>query len=779
VSAAPTPSEGPPAADRKAVISRADLAPAALREALWHAASTTIARLGDAHLPPGWAVVGLAGTAKRQICPGSDLDLLLLHPDRVPEGEVSRVAEALWYPLWDAGWKMTPLVHSPASLRALTGRDLVSATSLLDTVHLAGDAAMSDAVAAVCAAQWRKAGEQRLREVHASVRERHAGHGEVAFLLEPDLKEGQGGLRDLHALDWALATDRPDTLEALEVPRDDLRADELLLLDVRTMLHRVTGRPQERLLLQDQATVAEALGIDDDELMRRVSAAGREIQWVTERFWDTVSSRSTGGRRRAKPVKLGPHIELRGSRVSFSGGGGRAGAVEMLRVAAVAAQSQASIDRAALERFAEEVQPVSGVWPPAARQALLTLFGSGRSAIDVIEALDRYRLFERILPEWAAVRCKPQRNAYHRFTVDRHLCEATANAAALVRTVHRPDLLLIGALLHDIGKGYPGDHTVVGMELVGRIGERLGFDHADVAVLVAMVEHHLLLPEVATRRDLSDPATIESVAQAVGTVEVLELLGALTEADSMATGPTAWSEWKRRLVGQLVAAVRAHLVGATPPPALEEFPGPEHLALLDDVRADGTLRVVPRGDRCIVAAPDRTGLLATVAGAMAAHGVEVLSASGWSSDDGLAVEEYRIERRLGGDPSWKRIETDLVKALAGEVDLGQKLRERARTYAGTTKRVSAAPSAPPAVLVDRAASSTATLIEVRAPDRVGVLHDVADEIASAGLDIRVALVETLGHEVVDVFYVRGPDGDPVVGDEVLGSLRSAILARLT
>lgn len=768
---------------RRALVARADLAPAALRAQLWELARSTLNDLAAGHLPGGWALLAIGGTAKAQLCPGSDLDLLLLHPDRVADRQVAAVAEQLWYPLWDQGWKVTPLTHAPSTARAQAGRDLVTATALLSTAHVGGDADLSAAVVDAVATQWRKQGGARLRELLTVVRERHHRHGEVAFLLEPDLKEGQGGLRDLHAIDWALATGHEAVTDALEVERAVLAGHEELLLDVRTALHRCTGRPQDRLLLQEQAAVATSLGLDDDELMRRVSAAGREIQWVAERFWERVSTDLNARRRRPRTVRLGQHIELRGNRVALAaaGPGEPATVVDMLRVAAVAAQSQASIDRPTLERLAAEVAPLDpGTrWPAAARQALVTLFGAGRSAIDVVEALDRYRLLERALPEWSAVRCKPQRNAYHRFTVDRHLCEAAANAAELVRMVHRPDLLLIGTLLHDIGKGFPGDHTEVGIELVRSIGHRMGFDADDVAVLVAMVEHHLLLPEVATRRDLSDPATIEAVAAAVGRIEVLELLGALTEADSKATGPTAWSDWKQRLLRRLVASVRAHMIGDTPPPSLEEFPGPEHHALLDAVRADGVLRLVPGDGRCIVAARDRTGLLAAVAGAMAAHGVEVLSASGWSSDDGLAVEEYRIERRLGGDPPWKRIEGDLVRALDGQLDLHQRLRERAAAYAGTQRRLSAAPSAPPAVLVDHAASADATLVEVRAPDRVGVLHDVADAIATEGLDIRVALVETLGHEVVDVFYLRTPEGGPVVDPEVLDRLRTEIVQRLS
>jgi [protein-PII] uridylyltransferase len=763
---------------RRRIVDQSGVAPSVLREELWSLASSTLVALADRYLPntAGWSLLALAGTAKRQLCPGSDLDLLLLHPDRAPDDEVAAVAQRLWYPLWDAGWKVTPLVHSRTTLKQLTSRDLVTATSVLDTFHFAGDEQASAAISDQAIAQWRRSGETRLREITIAVAERHAKHGEVAFLLEPDLKEGQGGLRDLHAIDWACATDRSEVVDALEIGRETLAEHEQWLLDVRTTLHVTTNRPANRLLLQEQAGVAAAMGLSDDELMLRVSTAGREVQWVAERFWESIRS----GRRRHRPVRPNRHVEVRGPRVSFAASDedGRADVVDMLRVAAVAAQSQTSIDRVTLERFARDVEPLTDVWPEEARQALVSLFGAGRPAIAVIEALDRYRLFERVLPEWGAVRCRPQRNAYHRFTVDRHLCETAANAAALVRTVRRPDLLLIGALLHDIGKGFPGDHTVVGMELIADIGTRLGYDPDDVGVLVSMVEHHLLLPEVATRRDLGDPATIEGVGRAVGRVEVLELLGALTEADSLATGSTAWSDWKKQLVHQLVEAVRAHMIGVTPPPALDHFPGPEHLAILEEVRSDGKLRIVPGHDRCVVAAPDRTGLLSAVAGTLALHGVEVRSASGWSSGDGLAVEEYRIERQLGGEMPWKRIEADLGRALVGELDLRVKLRERAAAYAGSVKRLSAAPSPPPAVLIDHGASSSATLVEVRAPDRVGVLHLVADAIASAGFDISVALVETLGHEVVDVFYLRPANVGEVADHDRLIELTADILARL-
>ena len=762
-------------AARMSVVNATSTPPALQRDAFAALAESTLCRLGDEHLPRGWSLATLAGTAKRELCPFSDLDVVLLHPDGAADAIVAAVAASCWYPLWDAGWKLSPLTHSPKSLHAAVRRDLETATSLLSIRHISGDPSLTNQAHTNSMRTWKDNGERWMVALAASVGERHQRHGEVAFLLEPELKEGIGGLRDLHAIDWMLAAQIDGLDEFLEVPRPSLDAHLLTLLDVRTALHGATGRPGDRLLLQDQLATAQRFAISDDELMQRVSTAGRELQWVAERFWERWATR---GRRGGKPKRftLGANIELVGDRVRDRTTG-PLDVVSLLRLAAVAAHSDATIDSGTLERLVADVEPLTGTWPDDARQHFVSLLGAGQRAIRVLEALDRFRLLERILPEWSAVRCKPQRNAYHRFTVDRHLCEAAAQAAALVRRVHRPDLLLVGALLHDIGKGFPGDHTIVGMELVRDIGARMGYSPDDVSVLVTMVEHHLTVPETATRRDLTDPATIEFVARAVGRIEVLELLAALTEADSRATGPSAWSDWKGGLIQQLVRTTRAHMLGEAPSLSFDAFPTPDHHRLLDDVRADGEVRFMPGTTTCVVAAPDRTGLLATVAGALAAHGVEVLAAKGWSSADGLAVEEFRIERRLGGEPPWTRIEADLHRALAGELDLDARLTERARAYSGAVRRVSAVPAAPAEVIVDQHASATSTLIEVRAPDSVGVLFRVATTLASLGLNIQAALVQTLGHEVVDVFYVLDRRGNQL-SDDAAHNVRAAVLASL-
>jgi [protein-PII] uridylyltransferase len=374
----------------------------------------------------------------------------------------------------------------------------------------------------------------------------------------------------------------------------------------------------------------------------------------------------------------------------------------------------------------------------------------------------------RVLPEWATVRSKPQRNAYHRFTVDRHLVEAAANAAALAGRVTRPDLLVIGTLLHDIGKGYKGDHTVVGMDLVRTIGTRMGYAPDDVDTLVALVEHHLLMPDVATRRDLDDPATIERVAEAAGSLERLHLLAALTEADSLATGPAAWGSWKEGLVRTLEERT-AHILGGglIGEVVTQEFPDARQRALV----AEGRQVIEADDDVLTVIAGDRPGLFSRVAGVLALHGLDVLGAGAWSSDDGGALAVFTVERPTTRPIGWANVIDDLERALAGRLALNARLEERARTYA---RRRGAAPGAPTTVTFDNGASAKATVVEVAAPDSLGLLFRLTRALAEMDLDIRSAKVQTLGAQVVDAFYVRDGAGQKVTDGVQQAEIERAI-----
>ena len=292
------------------------------------------------------------------------------------------------------------------------------------------------------------------------------------------------------------------------------------------------------------------------------------MAWHVDDAWRAARAAIEGPRGRTSgggDLALADGIVLRDGELALTADADLAENPSLLvQLADLSANRDAAIARPTLRRLVAEAPVLPDPWPEGARDAFVGFLGAGTVAIPVFETLDRYGLVTRILPEWSAVRSKPQRNAFHRYTVDRHLVECAARAATLTRTVGRPDLLLVGALLHDLGKGYPGDHTEVGMVLVAEVAQRMGCEPHDVDALVHMVELHLLLPSVATSRDLDDPDVIGAVAEQVSDAELLHLLAALTEADSLATGESAWSDWKARLVAQLVERVARVLAGERP-----------------------------------------------------------------------------------------------------------------------------------------------------------------------------------------------------------------------
>ena len=570
----------------------------------------------------------------------------------------------------------------------------------------------------------------------------------------------------------------------MDPPSPAVREAHRVLLDVRGELHRRTGgagrRVVDRLLLQEQDGVADALSYASaDALMTAVSGAGRTIAFAGDVTWRRVRPapvrRRLFGRRPTGPVRrplADDVVEQDGEVVLARDADPTTDPLLVLRVAAAAARADLPIAPYVLARLAE-CPDVPVPWPAAAREAFVAVLASGPPAVHVLESLDQAGLLVRLLPEWASVRSKPQRSSVHRYTVDRHLVEAAAEAAGLTREVARPDLLLLGALLHDIGKGsttgqgQSGDHTEVGMRVVAALAPRLGLPPGDVAVLVAMVEHHLLLPDVATRRDLEDPATARAVAQAVGSAQVLELLHALTRADSAATGPAAWSTWKAGLVADLVRRTRALLEGAPVPPPAPLASWQEALVVA------GEFAVQAVDDEVTVVAPDAPGLLGLTAGVLSLHRLDVRSASVFSRG-ATAVTVCRVAPRFGALPDWAVVRSDLRRARDGELALPAALASREAAYVARP----GLSAAPPAVRFVDGASEAATVLEVRAQDGLGVLHRITTAIAGCGLDVRTAHISTLGADVVDAFYVVGPDGgkltDAVLRQRVLDTVLAAL-----
>ncbi|WP_127466579.1 [protein-PII] uridylyltransferase [Streptomyces sp. B27] len=751
----------------------------------------------------GAALVAVGGYGRGELSPRSDLDLLLLHDGSADAAAVAALADAVWYPVWDLGLALDHSVRTPGEARRTAGEDLKVQLGLLDARPVAGDLGLVASLRTAILADWRNQAPKRLPALHELCQERAERTGELQFLLEPDLKEARGGLRDATALRAVAAS------WVADAPREGLDRARRTLLDARDALHLTTGRATDRLALQEQDQVAEALGLlDADALLRQVYEAARTVSYATDVTWREVNrvlrarsvrprlramlSGSLGGSKPAPeraPLADGV-VEADGEVVLARAARPDRDPVLTLRAAAAAAEAGLPLSRHLVRHLATTVRPLPVPWPPEAREELVTLLGAGEATVGVWEALEAEGIITRLLPDWERVHCRPQRNPVHTWTVDRHLVETAVRAASLTRRVHRPDLLLVAALLHDIGKGWPGDHSVAGEVIARDMATRIGFDQHDVGVIATLVRHHLLLVETATRRDLDDPATVRSVAEAVSSASTLELLHALTEADALATGPAAWSAWRASLVADLVKRVAAVLAGEAPEETEEEAPSADHERLAVEALRTGepvlTLHtrpeepagdgeVEPVGVELLIALPDRPGVLPAAAGVLALHrltvraadlrAVELPNEMGESAD--LLLLSWRVAAEYGSLPQAARLRADLVRALDGSLDIRARLAEREAAY--PRRRGVKAP--PPRVTVAAAGSRRATVIEVRAQDAPGLLHRIGNALESSAVRVRSAHVSTLGANAVDAFYVTGTDGDP------LPELRAAEVAR--
>ncbi|WP_326679933.1 [protein-PII] uridylyltransferase [Streptomyces sp. NBC_01237] len=737
----------------------------------------------------GAALVAVGGYGRGELSPRSDLDLLLLHDGSADAGALAALADRIWYPVWDLGLSLDHSVRTPGEARRTAGEDLKVQLGLLDARAVAGDLGLVAGLRTAILADWRNQAPRRLPALDELCRERAERMGELQFLLEPDLKEARGGLRDATALRAVAAS------WVADAPREGLAEARRTLLDARDALHLTTGRATDRLALQEQDQVAEALGLlDADVLLRQVYEAARTVSYATDVTWREVNrvlrARSVRPRLRAMlgggkavpertPLADGV-VEADGEVVLARAARPEKDPVLTLRAAAAAAESGLPLSRHLVRHLAAAARPLPVPWPAEAREELVTLLGAGESTVGVWEALESEGIITRLLPDWERVHCRPQRNPVHTWTVDRHLVETAVRAASLTRRVHRPDLLLIAALLHDIGKGWPGDHSAAGEVIARDMAARIGFDKHDVGIVATLVRHHLLLVETATRRDLDDPATVRSVATAVGSASTLELLHALTEADALATGPAAWSSWRASLVADLVKRVAAVLAGEAPQEPEPAAPGAEQERLAIEALRTGepvlSLHTQPGppaddgepepvGVELLIALPDRPGVLPAAAGVLALHRLTVRAAElravelptevGDSAD--LLLLSWRVAAEYGSLPQAARLRADLVRALEGSLDIRARLAEREAAY--PRRRGVKAP--PPRVTVAAAGSRLATVIEVRAQDAPGLLHRIGRALEQSAVRVRSAHVSTLGANAVDAFYVTGTDGEPL------------------
>jgi [protein-PII] uridylyltransferase len=718
--------------------------------------------MGAANEISGVALAAVGGYGRGELSPGSDLDILFIHSGRVNETELGGLVNSVLYPLWDKSFKVDHSVRTRAQTRESASADLKVALGLLDIRLICGDADLVAAVQHDALDDWRSNSRQRLPQLRLSLGERHSRAGDLAYLLEPDLKEARGGLRDINAL-------RAISISgAVTVSLEHISAAESVLMSAREVLHTVTGRDKDRLLFQEQDKVAEVLKYADaDALMSDIAQAARSVDYLLESTWHRLDHRGKDGLgrflKKPRTTQVAQGISIAHQEVLIDEGFDLAkDPVIGLRAAAVAAQAGLPVSPITLQKLAQSYSDGAGKlpnpWPRTARENLIALIGAGNPLVRIWESLDQEEILFHWLPEWRAVRSLPQRNALHRHTVDRHMVETAVYAAALTRSVHRPDLLLFAALFHDIGKGTQDDHSDRGEILIEPLARRVGFDESDIKTLKLLVKHHLLLSATATRRDLDDPATISSVTAVIPDLQTLELLHALSIADGQATGRAAWSDWKESLLGDLVRRVTSALTDNTIA-SQPEFTD-EQLVLADS--GELLVTIEPRDpDFAIeIIAPDQTGLLSIVAGVLNLARFDVRSARTQTIGASAIMKWIVSPSQFATVADAETIKEAISQALIDASDLKERITRRIADYAN----IPSIPVPSPIVETFMDAATDATIVEVRSHDRPALLFGIGDVITKSQVDIRSAIVTTLGAEAIDTLYVTEIGGGALSAD---------------
>ena len=765
---------------------------------------------------PPLAVVAVGGYGRGDLSPHSDIDLLFLVP---PKSDVTKATlRGLLYPLWDAGWQVGHATRTPKETIERLADDVDTATAILTARFISGSSELHEEFHDRLERQLAKNAKTLARRIVDATSERHRRVDRAGWVLAPDLKDDIGGLRDLHRLLWLQRL----TGESATLPAELVRAGDVLLA-AREALHGEVRRKTDELRIDLQPQVAKRLGFSSEspasELMFEVHSAARTIEHQGDlEAARIVESLVSGPKRSGWVERLGGGVKVEDGALTFAQSASTDTA-SCLHLIAAHSRTGRPIDSKAVKTLkAHFAREASGKWTSEMRETFFEIL-KGEHSIRALEILDQIDAWSALLPEWKRVRGLAQHDPYHRYTVDAHLFVTVFEirrtlledpvAASAAQEAGRDAALLMAGLLHDVGKGSGFDHSVAGEQIAREICNRMDIDHETTDDICALVRWHLLLVDTATRRDLDDGAVIQEVAERIADGARLRLLYVLSVADGRATGPEGWSTWKGALVqelyrkalvaletGELPArsdvtarareieayepalAGRAEEILATMPPSyLDSTPIHD---MVDDIRllqrAPGRGEVTHRvyegfeeGEAAVtVCVIDRPGTLARTAGVLALNRISVLRAQAFSTSTGLALERFVV--RLPEDPPWESFARDLEAVYSGRLALEARLEKKIRDYKPPARM-----EAEVRVLQD--ASPHSTVIEVRAPDALGLLFAIASALTELDLDIHVAKIDTLGRRVVDVFYVRNAFGEklsPAQSAEVTRSIRHRI-----
>jgi len=793
-------------------------------------------------------VMALGGYGRGELHPLSDVDLMVIYDGKMSP-YVQRMMQELLYSLWDLGLHVGHSLRSLDDCVAMARTDFPSRTSMQEARFLAGDRRLFARFQRVLRQEvFRRDFGQFLETTLVERDARYRKHGASPYIGEPNVKESAGGLRDMHTAMWlgeakfGTRTLRELADKGLITPREQAAADAALtfLWRVRNELHFFSGHKNDVLTRDLQPRIAKNLGYENDatslgveRFMRDYYLHARVIHRVSKRLiarcQETLSRRGSAERRRRQQA-LADGLVFFDGRLHLADRDPSQLRVDPARLMKVFGHlhrlgCELSLD---LERAVEDsLHLVDDAFrrSDAVGELFLDICRSWGRVCQTFSEMHELGLLGRYLPEFGALTCLVQYDVYHKFSADQHSLLAVEHlealapgqsaesegAAPVLSEVEKPELLMLGMLLHDIGKARGHGHVAKGIPLVRALTARMGLPSADAAAVEFLVAHHLTMSHVAQRRDIDDPKTVTDFAAVVGDPQRLRMLYLLTYADMRAVGPGVLTPWRARILHELytrtldlltggrvakpsrtqlaerlhaaakgevdLQAVKAHL--AMMADRYLESTGvqrmAEHLRMLGELGEAPVVTALFQhpdlgSSDLVVVTRDLPGLFSLIAGTLAASGVNIISAQIHTRADGIAIDTFQVNDPagdvVGSAAHWARPLDALRAVITGEQSV-EALLARRRALG----REATGPGGPPKIALDNQLSDSATVIEVKCPDRLGLLYLITRALAGLGLDIVSARIATEIDQAFDTFYVQDREGRKLEDPDTLERAR--------
>ncbi len=764
-------------------------------------------------LAKGCLIMALGGYGRRRLAPSSDIDLLVYSESPFSRGQLAAIARmSAWS--WPDGRRLSLLTHDADSLAAQISTEVTFLTSLMDRRVILGPAALGRQLDRVIKAELTKRGPVALIDAKLAEQDtRHHAQGDNRFFLQPDVKEGKGGLRDLHTLRWIGQFLLDDGATAALIKAGILKPAEAKKLDaaeaffnqVRLHLHRLAGRAQDRLSFEWQASVASAMGYKDadptvraERFMRDYFRMTQDTGHLTRILCTALEDRAlagggvTSGRRTPAVRENLDGFALHGNRLDLPDDAAlKKHPAEILRLFRVAQMHAVDIHPDSFRRLRILLPRLTPLLRTSDTAHLIfwDILCDGRRNAQTLRRMNESGVLTALFEDFANIHAHMQYDMYHTFTTDEHTIHACALlhdistgklvdkaplATALFPTLAMPRLLFLAMFLHDMAKGSGHDHAKAGAQIARKLVPRFGLADGEADMLAWLVENHLLMTATAFKRDMADDKTIDDFVAIVQSPERLKMLEIMTVADIMAVGAEVWNNWKGELLRQLYQRSYARLTGSE----AKSFVTDQDVGLWFDRQKPLPQISIQRdaaGDftRVMIAGHDTPGLFALLAGAIAAAGATIVQARIDTLPDGVALDTFDVQDVRGQSyENEKFLHKTLRTALEGKLDIAADLvarrqQRRLRPARATTQ-----------VIIDNTASHQHTLVEVQAPDRPGLLYDITQSLSAEGLNIHAAKVATFGRQAADVFYVKDAFGLKILHPDRLASLEKALMITL-